>query len=60
MPIHDIFDQTLKIMARNYTQVFLRLAFPDAALQILGTMENVELALPIRPVDFIQRVEYAG
>ena len=60
MPIHDVYDQTLKIMARNYTPVFLHLAFPDTPVQLLGAVENVELALPTRPVDFVQRVEYDG
>ena len=60
MPIRNIFDQTLKIMARNYTHVFLHLAFPDQPVRLLGTVENVELALPVHPVDFVHRVEYEG
>ncbi len=60
MPIHNIFDQTLKIIARNYADVFLRLAFPDTPVHLIGTDLNVELALPVRPVDFIHRVEYEG
>lgn len=60
MSIHDVFDQTLKIMARNYTAVFLQLAFPDIPVRLLGTVANVELALPVRPVDFLHRVEYDG
>jgi hypothetical protein len=60
MPIRNVYDQTLKIMARKYAQVFLNLAFPDTPVQLLGTLENVELALPVHPVDFIHRVEYEG
>ena len=60
MTIHDIFDQTLKIIAREYTDVFLRLAFPGLKVRLLGTVQNVEIALPIRPVDFVHRVEYEG
>jgi len=56
----NIFDQTLKIIARNYADVFLRLAFPDVPLQLVGTEENVELAVPIRPVDFVHRIVHAG
>jgi hypothetical protein len=60
MPIRNVYDQTLKIMARNYTEVFLRLAFPETPVQLLGTLENVELSLPVRPVDFVHRVAYEG
>ena len=54
----NLFDQTLKIIARNYAGTFLQLAFPGLAIRLLGTVENVELALPSRPVDFVHRVEY--
>jgi predicted transposase YdaD len=60
MPIHNIYDRTLKIMARHYTHVFLALAFPETPVRLLGTLENVELSLPVRPVDFIHRIEYEG
>ncbi|HHN94507.1 MAG TPA: hypothetical protein ENK17_07045, partial [Anaerolineae bacterium] len=60
MTIHDLFDQTLKIIAREYTEVLLRLAFPGREVRLLGRVENVEIALPIRPVDFVHRVEYEG
>jgi hypothetical protein len=56
----DTYDQTLKILARNHAAAFLRLSFPDRPLRLVGTVENVELILPKRPVDFIHRVEYAG
>jgi hypothetical protein len=56
----DLFDQTLKIIARNYAGTFLKLAFPDIPVRLLGVTENVELSLPSRPVDFVHRVEYEG
>jgi hypothetical protein len=56
----DLFDQTLKIIARNYAGTFLQLAFPNIPVRLLGTAENVELSLPSRPVDFVHRVEYEG
>jgi len=56
----NIFDQTLKIITRHYADLLLRLAFPDAPVRLLGTLENVEIALPIHPVDFVHRVEYRG
>lgn len=56
----NIFDQTLKIIARNYADVFLRLAFPDLSIQLIGTEENVELALPMRSVDFVHRITHKG
>jgi hypothetical protein len=54
----NLFDQTLKTIARNYAGTFLRLAFPDMPITLLGTVEHVELAIPIRPVDFVHRVQY--
>ena len=56
----NIFDRTLKIIARNYTDTLLELIFPDVPVRLLGTLENVELSLPVRPVDFVHRVEYDG
>ena len=56
----DTYDQTLKILARNHADAFLRLTFPDTPLHLVGTVENVELILPKHPVDFIHRVAYAG
>ncbi|MFQ5615087.1 MAG: hypothetical protein ACE5GO_01300 [Anaerolineales bacterium] len=56
----NLFDQTLKIIARNYADVFLRLAFPNIPTRLVGTLENVELALPLQWVDFVHQVQYAG
>ena len=40
----NIFDRTLKIIARNYADLLLRLAFPDVPVRLVGTLENVELS----------------
>jgi predicted transposase YdaD len=57
-PIRNIFDHTLKVFARHYADVLLRLAFPGVPVSLVGTDSNVELALPARPVDFVHHVMY--
>jgi len=56
----NVFDRTLKIIARNYADLWLRLAFPGLSVRLVGALENVELALPTRLVDFVHRIEYKG
>ncbi|MEA3338830.1 MAG: hypothetical protein U9R15_02585, partial [Chloroflexota bacterium] len=56
----NLFDQTLKIIARNYAESLLQLAFPDTPVRLVGALENVELSLPIRPVEFVHRIEHEG
>jgi predicted transposase YdaD len=56
--IRNIFDHTLKVFARHYADVLLRLAFPGVPVSLVGTDSNVELALPARPVDFVHHVMY--
>jgi len=56
----NLFDQTLKIIGRYYAELLLQLAFPDIPARLIGTLENVELSLPVRPVDFVHRIEYEG
>jgi predicted transposase YdaD len=55
---HEIkpFDRALKIIGRNSPQTWLRLAFPNQPIELIGTLENVELSLPEQWVDFIHRV----
>ena len=52
----NIFDRTLKIIARNHALTFLRLAFPGQDIRLLGVVENVEISLSVKPVDFVHRV----
>lgn len=58
--IRNIFDHTLKVFARHYADVLLRLAFPGVPVYLVGTDSNVELALPVRQVDFVHHVMYEG
>ena len=59
MPV-NIFDRVLKILARHYAGCFLRLAVPEVAVELVGTLDNVELSLPEERVDFVHRVLYDG
>jgi len=54
----NVFDRVLKIIARDYAELFLQLAFPGLGLRLIETLENVELALPEKRVDFLHRVEW--
>ena len=54
----NIFDRTLKIIARDHAEVFLKLAFPGEEINLVGTLENVELSLPEERVDFVHELEY--
>jgi len=56
----NIFDQTLKIITRHYADLWLQLALPNIPVRLVGTLENVELSLPVRPVDFLHRVVCQG
>ena len=56
----NIFDRTLKIIARDQADVFLKLAFPREKINLVGTLENVELSLPEERVDFVHELEYNG
>jgi len=56
----NIFDRTLKIIARDHAEVFLKLAFPGEKINLVGTLENVELSLPEERVDFVHELEYNG
>lgn len=50
------FDRALKIIGRNSPEVFLRIAFPNQLIELIGTEENVELSLPEQWVDFVHRI----
>lgn len=56
----NIFDRTLKIIARNHADIFLKLAFPQHHVQLVGTVDNVEISLPVKPVDFVHHVIFDG
>ncbi len=50
----------MKILGRHYAESFLKLAFPDTAFQLVGTLENVEITLPDRRADFLHRLQVEG
>jgi hypothetical protein len=54
----NVFDRVLKVLAREYVPQFLELALPGTPLQVVGTLENVELALPEERLDFAHRLVY--
>jgi hypothetical protein len=56
----NIFDRTLKIIARDHAEVFMKLAFPGEKIHLVGTLENVEISLPEERVDFVHEIEYNG
>jgi hypothetical protein len=56
----NLFDRVLKILGRHYAESFLKLAFPASALQLVGTLENVELTLPDRRIDFLHRLKVSS
>ncbi len=56
----NLFDRTLKIIARNHAATFLRLAFANHNVRLLGTIQNVEISLSVKPVDFVHQVLYDG
>ena len=56
----NLFDRVLKILGRHYAPTFLKLAFPHQELQLVGTLENVEITLPDRRVDWLHQVQGEG
>lgn len=37
----NTFDRSLKVLARNHAELFLRLVLPNAHIQLVGQPENV-------------------
>ena len=56
----NTFDRSLKVIARNHADLFLRLALPNIPLTLVNQPENVELSLPVQPVDFVHRMLHQG
>jgi len=59
-PTINVFDRVLKVLARNYPESFLALALPEVPWRLVGTLENVELAIPEERVDFVHRLVAHG
>ena len=51
-----LFDRALKVLGRHYAASFLKLVFPNQPVQLIGTLENVELSLPDQRIDFLHRI----
>ena len=47
MAIHNTYDHALKVLARTYPDHFLALTLPNQPVKLVGTQENVELALEL-------------
>ncbi len=60
MAMINTFDRSLKVIARNHADLFLRLALPNIPLTLINQPENVELSLPVQPVDFVHRMLHQG
>ena len=56
MPIRDLFDRVLKVLARDYPRAFIEIAFPGIPFRLVARLQNVELGLPARRVDFVHRL----
>ncbi|RLC74005.1 MAG: hypothetical protein DRI61_17390 [Chloroflexi bacterium] len=56
MTIRDLFDRVLKVLARDYPRAFLEVAFPEVPFRLIDRLQNVELGLPTRRVDFVHRL----
>lgn len=52
----NTFDRSLKVIARNHADLFLQLVLPGVPLTLVNQPENVELSLPVQPVDFVHRI----
>ena len=48
----------MKIIAREHAETFLQIAFLDERVELVGTLENVELTLPEERVDFVHQLSY--
>lgn len=60
MAITKPYDHIMKILARTYPEYFLELIFPGLPIQLVGTLDNVELALEIDRVDFLHQINIRG
>ena len=47
MAIHNVYDHALKTLARHYPESFLTLSLPNLPVRLVGTQENLELALEL-------------
>jgi predicted transposase YdaD len=53
LPVKDIYDRSLKVLAKQYPKVFIKLALGSIENLIIETIENPEINLPERRLDFV-------
>ena len=54
----NIFDRVLKLLARNFPESLLQVALPGVEFELLGTPENIEIAIPEERADFVHQVRF--
>ena len=52
----NLYDRAMKILSSLYSDLALKLLFPDQVIEVLDQQKNVELNLPEKRVDFVQRI----
>ena len=55
-----LYDRAMKVLSSHYSDLALKLAFPDQVIEVLDRQKNVELNLPEKRVDFVQKVRMEG
>jgi len=53
LPAKDIYDRSLKILAKQYPRPFIKLALGSVENIVYETIENPEINLPERRLDFV-------
>ena len=53
LPAKDIYDRSLKILAKQYPKPFIKLALGSAENINIETIENPEINLPEKRLDFV-------
>ncbi len=56
----NLYDRAMKILSSLYSDLALKLLFPDQVIEVLDRRKNVELNLPEKRVDFVQRIRIGG
>ncbi|MEZ4656667.1 MAG: DUF4351 domain-containing protein [Caldilineaceae bacterium] len=54
----NIFDRVLKVLARHFPESLLKVALPGVEFELIGTPENIEIAIPEERVDFVHQVRF--
>ena len=57
MPVKDIYDRSLKVLAKQYPEVFIKLALGSIENLVFETIENPEVNLPEKRLDFVYSLQ---